>query len=174
MMEPEEEARKILEMYRDDLARSFDLISHQITVLQTRGTVLMTLSGAAITVSGFSGRLIAGTDTTAQILLVSGLFIVLFSAFLIFSRVMRVYWLSWHLEYPPQVALARAIADRNRKQRHFHRAGMIFCFGALLFASSLGYMLLHPYGEVPPQPARVLSRPGTADNPQDMGKKERD
>lgn len=165
MMQPEEEARRILEMYRGDLARAFDLISHQISVLQTRGTVLMTLSGAAITVSGFSGRLIAGTDTTAQILLVSGLFIVLFSAFLIFSRVMRVYWLSWHLEYPPQEALARAIGDRNRKQRHFHRAGLIFCFGALLFASSLGYMLLHPYGEVPPQPARVLPRPQEPDNP---------
>ncbi len=143
-MSPEQEAEKILELYHGDTAKAFDLISNNLQILQTRGHILMTLSGAVLTVSGFSGRLIAGTHLFSQIAIIAGLILVMASSFWIFARVMRIKWLSRHLDLPPVEAIARGIEDRNAKQKHFHSAGILFCIGASFYAVALFVMLIFP------------------------------
>lgn len=143
-MTPHEEAKKILELYDGDMAKAFDIVSRHLIVLQTRGQILMTLAGVIVTVSGFSGRLIAGTHLFSQIFIISGVLLAVASAFWIFAVVMRIRWLTENLDKEPIDALAAGIEARNYKQRHFHYAMIVFACGAILYACSLFSMLISP------------------------------
>jgi hypothetical protein len=151
-MTEREEAIKILDLYGGDGARAFDLLDKNYSVLQTRGHILMSLCGVVVTVSGFSGRMIAGTHLSAQVLIVCGLAAVIFSAFWLFNKVMRIRWLSQCLDKELVSALEEGIRERNIKQRHYWFAGIVFCVGVALYAGAFFIMLLNPFAEsLPPR-----------------------
>jgi hypothetical protein len=159
-MTAHEEAEKILELFNGDTARAFDLVSNHLVILQTRGHILMTLAGIIVTVSGFSGRLIAGTHLFSQITIITGVFLAVSSAFWIFAVVMRIQWLTQNLDKTPVDALAAGITMRNYKQKHFHRAMILFACGALFYACSLFSMLINPNsGALTPRSAPNYSVP---------------
>lgn len=144
-MTPKEEAEKILELHHGDAAQGFSMVSQNMSVLQTRGHILMTLAGVILSVSGFSGRLIAGTHLASQVFIVIGLLLVILSAVMVFHRVMRINWITRHLDQPAPRALELAIMDRDRKQKSFHQAGVVFFAGAVCYALALFFMLLNPH-----------------------------
>jgi len=75
-----EEADRILLVYQDDLPGVMTILERQFVVLHNRAQVLLTLCGIVISTTGFSGRVIAGTNRLAQILIVAGVGLVLVSA----------------------------------------------------------------------------------------------
>jgi len=110
-----EEADRILALYGDDLPAVMTMLERQFVVLHNRAQVLLTLCGIVISTTGFSGRIIAGTNALAQVLIVGGVALVLLSAAIVVWGVLHLRWLtmqvgadtrSWHL-LPGRLVVAR-------------------------------------------------------------------
>lgn len=144
-MNAHEEASRILALVRGDGARALEFLERQLNTLHARAQVLMSLAGVVVTVTGFSGRLIAGTNLAAQIFLIAGLVCVLVSAAVVFARVMSVRWVTSALAEPEiVVALAQVIARRDRKTRSYTFGGCVLVLGIALYCVAIAIMLLNP------------------------------
>ena len=94
---PEEDAEQLLSLTKDDLMKSIETIERQLFAIYQRAQILLSLAGVVLTVTGFSGRIIAGTSLIAQILVISGLATVLASAVWVYMRVMSIRWVTTQL-----------------------------------------------------------------------------
>lgn len=145
-MTPRDEAVAILRVVDHRLPDALHLLESQIQMLAQRSQVLMTLAGVVVTVTGFSGRIIAGTSTAAQGFLVTGVFVVVFSAMWQFRNVMQFRWLTQLLTMEPVAAVTEMIGRRDRKAVAYRQGGILFFFGACLYLIALSIMLLYPEG----------------------------
>jgi len=139
----DKEARQIIALVNNNFLQALNILEGQMNVLHMRAQVLMSLAGLVITVTGFSGRTIAGTSLTAQILIIAGLATVLTSAVWVFLKVMSVKWLTSENLAEEHQSLVEIIDRRNRKTRAFVSGGKILCFGLFLYATAFALMLLH-------------------------------
>ncbi len=140
----QQEAVEILKVTGNDAARALQILEGQLNVLYARSQVIMGLAGAIITVTGFSGRLIAGTNTAAQALLISGLGLVVLSAVWMLTRVMGIRWVTSELGAGVQQALETVILRRNRRTQAYQIGGVVLCLGMALYAVSISIMLWNP------------------------------
>ena len=138
------EARAILDGKGGDRLAALAVVQGQLDTLHNRAQVLVSLAGVVVTVTGFSGRLIAGSSDFAQDFLVAGLGVVLASAIWVFVRVMRVRWLTALLARDPENALREALANRERKTRAYAVGGLILFTGLALYCVAVAAMLLNP------------------------------
>ncbi len=143
-MQPEQEAENIVNLARHDKLRVLDILERQFNVLHGRAQVLLSLAGVVITVTGFSGRIIAATSRPAQLLIVAGLFTVLASAVWLYSRVMRIRWLTGEITDDLQSAVIAIIRQRNCKTAAYTLGGKILCLGLVLYCAAIAIMLLYP------------------------------
>jgi len=139
-----EEAAKILSLTNQDMLKALELLEKQLNTIHARAQVLMSLAGIVVTVTGFSGRLIAATSLTSQILVIAGLITVLTSAVWVFSRVMGIKWVTTGLTENAAESVQKIIERRNRKTRAYSRGGVILCVGLLLYSIAFAMMLLKP------------------------------
>src|SRR5215210_760380 len=91
-----EEAEYMLRMRVEPgaLAACLDLISQQLTVIQGRSQLLLTLSTLTLTITGFSGPQIATTSSFARVSIVAGIGCVLLSTVLILLSSLRLKWVT--------------------------------------------------------------------------------
>ena len=143
-MTAKEEANNILSLTKNDLLKALELLEKQLNTLHLRAQVLMSLAGIVLTVTGFSGRLIAATSLISQILVIFGLATVLTSAVWVFSQVMRIKWVTTCLAENAAESLEKIIERRNRKTKAYSRGGVILCTGLLFYAVAFAMMLLNP------------------------------
>lgn len=141
----EKEASALLRVYREDLPAILALLERQLNVLHTRAQVIIGFAAVAVTTTGFSGRMIAGTSTTAQVCIIAGLVTVLLSCLLIFVRVMAVDWvISRRIKDQPLETLKGIIYYRNCKTRAYRYGGYGILIGIAIYAVAIGIMLLNP------------------------------
>ena len=76
----QQEMQRIKAMYPDDQPGMMAMLERQFAVLHNRAQVLLGLGGIVITTTGFSGRLIAGTNRVAQVSIIVGVGLVLTAA----------------------------------------------------------------------------------------------
>ena len=81
------EAQNLYRLTDKQMMRSLEVLERQMNVLHTRSQVLLSLAGIVVTVTGFSGRVIAGTGIFAKITIVLGLSVVLLCAAWIWRKV---------------------------------------------------------------------------------------
>lgn len=143
-MTVDEEASNILRMTGGDPMRIHDLLSHQLVLLQTRAQVLVSVAGIVITVTGFSGRVIAGTHILGQVLVVGGLFTVLAAAVYVLSRVMRVRWITGMLTDVSPERIAGVLRFRDAKALAYGRGCMVLAAGLCMYCTAISVMLLNP------------------------------
>ena len=143
-MNTQSEAKAILQLCDGNLKAALEMAERHLSTIYTRAQVLLSLAGMVVTVTGFSGRLIAGSSTLAQIFLVAGLFVSLSSAIWVFLRVMRVRWVTVFLDKDPENALQETLRRRNRKTKAYKIGGIILCIGLVLYCISIAIMLLDP------------------------------
>lgn len=143
-LEAAEEAREILGMVGGDLSRAVGILQRQLDVLHSRAQVLTTLAGLVVTVTGFSGRLIAATNLPAQVLVISGLGLVLTSAFYIVQTVMKLQWVTSVISADKEATVETLLLRRNRRTRNLSRGGAILFFGLLLYFLAIALMLTNP------------------------------
>lgn len=138
------EAKKILELNDNNRMAALEVAQKQLDTVYARAQVLISLAGIVVTVTGFSGRLIAGSSRLAQGFLVAGLFVTLASAIWVFLRVMRVRWVTRLACEDPEHALANALHRRDRKTRAYAVGGLALFIGLALYCISIALMLLDP------------------------------
>jgi Zn-dependent protease with chaperone function len=143
-MNAESEAKAILKLADNNLKGALEIAERQLNTIYTRAQVLLSLAGMVVTVTGFSGRLIAGSSSVAQAFLVAGLFVSLSSAIWVFLRVMGVRWVTVFLDEDADYALQETIIRRDRKTKSYQIGGIILCIGLILYCISIALMLLDP------------------------------
>ncbi|MFG0249634.1 MAG: hypothetical protein ACF8OB_12165 [Phycisphaeraceae bacterium JB051] len=144
---PEQEYNRIMSVYgKDDPLDALNLVERQLHTLTQRAQMLLGLCGIVITVTGFSGRIIAGTNRIAQILIVSGVGITLLAAGLVVGGVMKLHWIT---QQPPESDLPQLIrsslAYRDRKMRYYQKAVFVLLLGLTCYVIAIAIMLLNPH-----------------------------
>jgi hypothetical protein len=144
LLDNETEAVRVLEMCDNNLQAAMAVLERQFTTLHSRAQVLFSFCGIVITVTGFSGRLIAGTSDLAQGLIVAGLAVVVMCALYIFHTVMTLRWATQRLDTTNTLTMIRVIQRRNLKTEAYRRGGYILFIGMILYSSAVAMMLLNP------------------------------
>lgn len=140
-----EEAERLAAHFPGDRAALLGLIERQLNALHLRAQVVIGFAAVAVTTTGFSGRLIAGTNTAAQACIIAGLAVILASCFWLFLRVLSVEWIiSRAVSADFLGTLSRIIAYRDRKTRAFRAASIGVFIGLAVYAAAIAIMLLNP------------------------------
>ncbi len=141
----QKEISRILKVYgRDDTRSIMEMVERHFMVLHHRSQVLLGLSGIVITTTGFSGRLIAGTNDLAKWLIISGVALVMAAAATVCYGVLHLRWLTQHPGEEIEQWLDLTLDYRDRKTR-FYRAGIVMTMiGLALYVGSIFVMLWYP------------------------------
>jgi hypothetical protein len=143
----DEECRRILQTYGDG-PDAFDRImvtlERQFAVLHNRAQVLLGLCGVVISTTGFSGRLIAGTNPAAQGLVIAGLSLVLLSAAAVCWGVLHLRWLTMQLGDSTAEWLATSLRYRDYKTNCYRVGLAVMLLGLALYAGAIAIMLWRP------------------------------
>ncbi len=143
-MTPEQEADRILRMYGPDQPRIMELLERQFVILHNRAQVLLTLCGVVITVTGFSGRLIAGTNRLAQVLVIGGVSLSLLAAIVVVWGVLHLWWLTQQPGDDVRAWLLSCLAYREGKTRAYRAGLIILIVGLTLYVGAIAIMLWYP------------------------------
>lgn len=143
-MDSETESQRILDMCEGRLLDAMGVLERQFSTLHNRAQVLFSFCGIIVTVTGFSGRLIAGTNSAAQFFIVTGLAVVICCAFYIFSSVMTLRWATQRLDVSNELTMIRIIERRNIKTAAYKRGGYILFAGLVCYTIAIAIMLLNP------------------------------
>ena len=144
LLDCETEAARILAMCGNNLQASMAVVERQFNTLHNRAQVLFSFCGIVITVTGFSGRLIAGTSGLAQGLSIAGLAVVVACAFYMFHSVMTLRWATQRLAEDNLETILRVLRRRNLKTSAYRRGGYILFVGIILYGLAIAIMLLNP------------------------------
>lgn len=150
----DEEVERILAAYGGDQRASFPeimaMLERQFTVLHNRAQVLLGLCGIIVSTTGFSGRLVAGTNVAAQWLIIAGVALVLVAAAVVCWGVLHLRWLTMQAGGDTRAWLVTSLRYRDRKTLSY-RIGLVFLLaGLVLYSASVAIMLLHPHDGVLP------------------------
>ncbi len=144
-MPPEQEAQRILDLYGDgNHADVAALLERQFGVLASRAQVLLGLTGVVVTTTGFSGRLIAGTNAAAQWLIILGMGLVLAACAVTVFGVLHLKWITQHPAPLGREWLITCIRYRNLKQRFYGLAIVLLIIGLTFYVAAMAIMLLYP------------------------------
>lgn len=149
----EQEAQRILVMYD---GKGFDaimsMLERQFHVLHNRAQVLLALCGIIISTTGFSGRLIAGTDRLAQGFIVAGVALVLLSAVIVVRGVLHLRWLTMQPGETLPQWLDASLRYRDTKTNAYRVGLILMLIGLAAYCVSVALMLLYPHASnLPPR-----------------------
>lgn len=126
------------------------MLERQFAVLHNRAQVLLGFCGIVITTTGFSGRIIAGTNLTAQLAIIMGLLFVLASACTVVSGVLHLRWLTLQPGDTPEEWLMTSLKYRDLKTCRYRDAIYLVLAGLTFYVFAISIMLLFPGAPVPP------------------------
>ena len=141
----DEEADRILAVYRDDLPAIMTMLERQFVVLHNRAQVLLTLCGIVISTTGFSGRIIAGTNVLAQVLIIGGVGLVLLSAAIVVWGVLHLRWLTMQHGENTRDWLLTSLNYRDMKTNSYRIGIVVMLIGLTLYVAAIAVMLLYPH-----------------------------
>jgi hypothetical protein len=140
-----EEADRILTLYGNDLPAIMTMLERQFVVLHNRAQVLLTLCGIVISTTGFSGRVIAGTNALAQALIVGGVALVLLSAAIVVWGVLHLRWLTMQSGEDTRAWLLTSLDYRDRKTNAYRVGIVVMLIGLTLYVGAIAVMLIYPH-----------------------------
>ena len=140
----DEEIDRIVQRYGDDWPNIMAMVERHFAVLHNRAQVLLGLCGIVISTTGFSGRLIAGTNVQAQWLVIAGIALVLLSTAVVSYSVLHLRWLTMHRGEDTRQWLQSALAYRDYKTNGYRVALIIMVAGLCLYCGAIAIMLLYP------------------------------
>jgi hypothetical protein len=141
-MTPKDEAGRILDLCHGNLLEALELLERQMNTLHARAQVLLSLASLTITISGFSGRAIAGSSMAAKLLIIAGLLLALLSAVFVFLRVMQLRWVTAETTEEPRAMLEQIITRRTMKTRAYRLGGRVLGLGLFFYALAFAIMLM--------------------------------
>ena len=146
-----DESTRILREYGDrGFPEMMAMLERQFAVLHNRAQVLLGLCGIIISTTGFSGRLVAGTNPAAQWLIIVGVALVLLAAAVVCWGVLHLRWLTMQLGRDNDEWLATTLRYRDTKTNSYRLALVLMLIGLGLYAAAISIMLLNPHDGVLP------------------------
>lgn len=146
----DQEADRILTVYRNELPAIMTMLERQFVVLHNRAQVLLTLCGIVISTTGFSGRIIAGTNPLAQILIIAGVALVLLSAAIVVWGVLHLHWLTMQTGEDARAWLLNSLCYRDQKTQSYRIGIVVMLIGLTLYVGAISVMLLFPHDRALP------------------------
>ncbi len=128
----------------------YTLLERQFAVLTSRAQILLTLCGILITTTGFSGRMIAGTNPVAQVMIIAAMGTVLIAATMTVRGLLKLNWLTQFPASDHRQWLTMALEYRDRKTYLYDIATIVMTVGLALYAVAIGLMLHSPSAYVVP------------------------
>ncbi len=144
------EADRILGEYQQSLPRIMEMLERQFGVLHGRAQVLLTLCGIVISTTGFSGRLIAGTNVQAQTLIIIGVALVLLSAAVTCYMVLHLRWLTLQSGETVKDWLLTSLRYRDLKTTSYRWALLVMIAGLTCYCAAIAIMLVFPHESAVP------------------------
>jgi hypothetical protein len=120
------------------------MLERQFSVLHNRTQVMIGLCGVVITTTGFSGRIIAGTNFAAQLLIVNGISLVLLAAAVVVWSVLHLRWLTQQPGEDIRAWLMTVLSYRDRKTEAYRVGMALLLAGLTLYVAAIAVMLLNP------------------------------
>ncbi len=121
-----------------------EMLERHFLVLHNRAQVLLTLCGIIVSTTGFSGRNIAGTSTPAQVLVISGVLLVMIAAATVCWGVLHLRWLTMQPGQQLKDWLLVSLKYRDFKTRVYRIALFIMLIGLAAYVMAIIIMLLDP------------------------------
>lgn len=137
-----EEAKEILDYFDGNKVEIHKMFEGQFQVLYQRSQTLISLAGIVITVTGFSGKIIAQTSFLSRVLIVVGLFFVLLSGMLAIWGIIRIRFITQWYEPDIHSFIFHLLENRNRKTQYFILSMISLIFGFTLYVISISMMLM--------------------------------
>ena len=128
----------------DSYKDAYVLINEQLNAIHLRAAGVITIAGVVVTVTGFSGRTIAGTSLLAQILIIGGLLACVLASAITMLFVTPVRWLTSYMHMDPEQWLLAAIRRRNYKTKAYQFSVFVMVIGLTLYGLAICQMLLFP------------------------------
>jgi len=135
------EVAHLVELYDGDAAKIMARIDAQLSILASRAQTLLSLAGITITVTGFSGANIAKSGKLASLSIVLGLVLVLLSAAVTMSGILRVEWTTRLGGRTLEQSIRAALGVRDQKTRSYSLALKLLIVGLALYVGSVGLLL---------------------------------
>jgi hypothetical protein len=154
-LDRQREARRILDVYGDDLPGIMAMLERQFGVLHNRAQVALVLCGVVISTTGFSGRLVAGTNRLSQVLILAGVALIVVAAAVVVRGVLHLRWLTMQGGTTTAAWLVTSLAYRDTKTNYYRVGMVILLVGLVLYGAALGVMLLNPEDDALPPRSRV-------------------
>lgn len=147
----QDEARRIVTSYANaDQRPVLELLERQFTVLANRAQVLLGLCGIVVTTTGFSGRLVAGTNSLAQALIITGISFTLASAIVSVTGVLSLKWITQQPGENFDHWLDNMLQYRDKKALCYRWAIALLMIGLALYVAAIAIMLLNPMAHAVP------------------------
>ncbi len=110
-----EEAQWLLEQYDHSIKDCLNFLTQQFIIIQNRNQLLLTLSTVTLTITGFSGPLIAKSNLFSKLSLVTGLGLMVLSTVFLLATGMRLKWVSQFEGKTPLEMISKIIEYRDLK-----------------------------------------------------------
>jgi steroid 5-alpha reductase family enzyme len=146
----QEEADRILVEYGEAIPEIMQMLERQFAVLHNRAQVLLTLCGIVISTTGFSGRLVAGTNEIAQASIITGVGLILLAAIVCSWGVLHLRWLTMQRGETVRAWLLTSLRYRNVKTTSYRVAVIIMLVGLSTYCVALAIMLAYPQQDALP------------------------
>ncbi len=128
----------------EDRERIHALLNGQLSLVYGRATSLVQIASVVITVTGFSGRIIADTSRVAQVLVIGGVSTVSLAAASALFFVLPVRWITLSMHLPLRDWILTVIRRRDAKVRAIQFATGLLIIGMVLYIAAIALMLADP------------------------------
>lgn len=136
-MDVAEEARRLHALFAAQPAQLVLYLASQIATVKTYAQVLVGLCGLTITVTGFSGAHMIRSGSTAAVLMVAGIALVMIGLVLCLRTITALRWVSQDLRDDLVETAQIVIARRNAQQRAVVAASIYVAGGLAAYLAAV-------------------------------------
>ena len=137
-----EEARRLRDLFVDQPAQYVQFLSNQIATVKTYAQVLIGLCGLTITVTGFSGAHMIRSGSTAAMLMVAGIALVMIGLVVCIRTITKLRWVSQELRDDLIETAVVVLERRNRQQRLVSIAALFVAGGLACYLAAVSVAAL--------------------------------
>jgi hypothetical protein len=132
-----EEARHLQRLFADQPVQLVQFLSNQIATVKTYAQVLIGLCGLTVTVTGFSGAHMIRSGSTAAMLMVGGIALVMVGLVLCIRTITKLHWVSQDLGDDLAQTVVVVLQRRNRRQRALGVAAVFVAGGLACYLAAV-------------------------------------
>lgn len=129
-MDIRDEATRLRALFPDQPAQFVQFLSNQIATVKTYAQVLIGLCGLTITVTGFSGAHMIRSGSTAAMLMVAGIALVMVGLVVCIRTITKLRWVSQDL-HDDLIETALIVIERRNRQQRLVSIAALFVAGGL-------------------------------------------